>query len=391
MDKNTYLVQTLNKISTPGLEKFPRDLYKIASEIIHPDAIIVRSHEMNSMEFPPSLKAIARAGTGVNNIPVEKCTQKGIVVFNTPGANANSVKELVLTGLLISSRNVIQGIQWTKTLVGKGQDVSKLVEKGKGNFAGPEIKGKTLGVIGLGAVGVMVANDAAALGMKVFGYDPFISIDSAWGLSRNIKKARGLESLLADSDYITLHVPLTSETQGMIDHSRFAMMKKGVRLINFARGALIKIDDLKEAIKMNIVAAYVTDFPDEELLQIEKVICIPHLGASSPEAEDNCAIMAVNQVREFLEKGNIRNSVNFPTCEMDITGEKRIVIANRNIPAMVGQITAVLADEGINIADMLNRSKGNVAYTIIDIDSKISAKSIEKIRNIEGVLMVRII
>ncbi len=391
MDKNTYLVQTLNKISTPGLEKFPRDLYKIASEIIHPDAIIVRSHEMNSMEFPPSLKAIARAGTGVNNIPVEKCTQKGIVVFNTPGANANSVKELVLTGLLISSRNVIQGIQWTKTLVGKGQDVSKLVEKGKGNFAGPEIKGKTLGVIGLGAVGVMVANDAAALGMKVFGYDPFISVDSAWGLSRNIKKARGLESLLADSDYITLHVPLTSETQGMIDHSRFAMMKKGVRLINFARGALIKIDDLKEAIKMNIVAAYVTDFPDEELLQIEKVICIPHLGASSPEAEDNCAIMAVNQVREFLEKGNIRNSVNFPTCEMDITGEKRIVIANRNIPAMVGQITAVLADEGINIADMLNRSKGNVAYTIIDIDSKISAKSIEKIRNIEGVLTVRII
>jgi D-3-phosphoglycerate dehydrogenase len=391
MDKNTFLVQTLNKISPLGLEKFPRDLYEIASEIIHPDAIIVRSHEMNRMELPPSLRAVARAGTGVNNIPVETCTQRGIVVFNTPGANANSVKELVLTGLLISSRNVIQGIQWARTLTGKRQDVSQLVEKGKGTFAGPEISGKTLGVIGLGAIGVMVANDAAALGMKVFGYDPFISIDSAWGLSRNIKKARGLESLLANSDYITLHVPLTSETQGMIDHTRFAIMKKGVRLLNFARGGLIHKHDLKEAIKEGIVAAFVTDFPDEELLQMENVICIPHLGASSPEAEDNCAIMAVNQIREFLEKGNIRNSVNFPTCEMDIIGEKRIVIANRNIPAMVGQITAVLADQGINIADMLNRSKGNVAYTIIDIDSEISVKSIEKIRNIEGVLMIRII
>jgi D-3-phosphoglycerate dehydrogenase len=391
MNKNTYLVQTLNKISPLGLEKFPRDLYEIASEIIHPDAIIVRSHEMNSTELPPSLKAIVRAGTGVNNIPVEMCTQRGIVVFNTPGANANSVKELVLTGLLISSRNVIPGIQWARTLAGKGHNVSQLVEKGKGQFAGPEIKGKTLGVIGLGTIGVMVANDAAALGMNVFGYDPFISVDSAWGLSRNIKKARGFESLLADSDYITLHVPLTSETQGMIYHSRFAMMKKGVRLLNFARGGLIQKHDLKEAIKTGIVAAFVTDFPDEELLQMENVICIPHLGASSPEAEDNCAIMAVNQIREFLEKGNIHNSVNFPTCEMDITGEKRIVIANRNIPTMVGQITAVLADQGINIADMLNRSKGNVAYTIIDIDSEISEKSIEKIRNIEGVLMVRII
>jgi D-3-phosphoglycerate dehydrogenase len=313
------------------------------------------------------------------------------VVFNTPGANANSVKELVLAGLFITSRKIIPAIQWAKCLAGKGDEVPKLVEKGKSKFAGPEIKGKKLGVIGLGAIGVMVANDALSLGLQVTGYDPFISVDSAWGLSRGIKKARGLESLLADSDYISLHVPLNEETTGMMNHSRFLIMKRGVRLLNFARGELVDTAALKEAIDKGIVEAYITDFPNEELLKTDKVVCIPHLGASSAEAEENCAIMAVNQIRDFLERGNIRNSVNFPECEMDIMGDHRLVIANRNIPAMVGQITAVLADDKINIADMLNRSRTDMAYNIIDIDGSISNDSIEKIRGIHGVLMARVI
>ncbi len=386
-----FIVQTLNKISAAGLDRLPHDLYEIASEIIHPDAIIVRSHKMHDMKLPGSLKAIARAGAGVNNIPVEKCSERGIVVFNTPGANANSVKELVITGLFLSSRDILGGVQWAKTLIGSGDEVPKLIEKGKSQFAGPEIMGKKLGVIGLGAVGVMVANDAASLGLDVTGYDPFISIESAWGLSRDVKKARGLDNLLSDSDYISLHVPLNEETEGMINHDRFAIMKKGVRLLNFARGGLVRTKDLKEALKSGILGKYITDFPDEELLKTDGVICIPHLGASSLEAEENCAVMAVDQIRNFLERGNIRNSVNFPNCEMDITGDWRLVIANRNIPAMVGQITAVLADERINIADMLNRSRGELAYNIIDIDGEISDRSIKKIRAIDGVLMVRVI
>lgn len=386
-----FRIQTFNKISTVGLEAFPRNLYEVASEIIHPDAIIVRSYDLQSMEFPPSLKSIARAGIGMNNIPVERCAERGIVVFNTPGANANSVKELVITGLLISSRKVLQAVQWARALAGKGDDVQDLIEKGKSQFVGPEIRGKRLGVMGLGAIGVMVANDAVALGMQVMGYDPFISIDSAWGLSREVKKAKGLESLLTQSDYITLHVPLTEQTKGMINRERLDLMKKGVRILNFARGGLVNKEDLKEAIAKGIVACYVTDFPDENLLSMDNVIGIPHLGASTPEAEDNCALMAVHQIRDFLEKGNIRNSVNFPDCEMDFTGDRRIIIANKNVPAMVGQITAVLAEDGINIADMLNRSRGNMAYNIIDIDSEISSRSVEKIRSIHGVLMVRII
>jgi len=386
-----FMIQTLSKISPAGLELFSRDLYEIASEIIHPDAILVRSHNMHQMELPPSLKAIARAGTGVNNIPIDACSARGIVVFNTPGANANSVKELVITGLFLASRKIVQGIQWAKNLADRGDEAPKLVEKGKSQFAGTEIKGKKLGVIGLGAVGVMVSNDAVSLGLQVTGYDPFISVESAWGLSREVRKAQGLESLLADSDYLTLHVPLNEETEGMINHSRFAIMKRGMRLLNFARGGLVNTADLREAIDMGIVEAYITDFPDAELLNMERVICIPHLGASSFEAEENCAIMAVNQIRNFLERGNINNSVNFPDCEMGIIGDHRLVIANRNIPAMVGQITAVLADERINIADMLNRSRGDMAYNIIDIDGEISEKSVEKIRSIDGVLMVRLI
>ena len=386
-----FKIQTLNKISPVGLEYFPRDNYEVASEILHPDAILVRSHNINDMELPKSLKVIARAGAGINNVPVERCSEMGIVVFNTPGANANSVKEITLAGLFISSRKIISGIKWTKTLEGRGDQVPELVEKEKHRFAGPEIKGKKLGVIGLGAVGVSVSNDAASLGMEVTGYDPFISVESAWDLSRHIKRAAGFDSLLASADYITLHVPLTEETKGMINKDRFARMKKRVRILNFARGELVNQKDLKAAIEKGIVSVYVTDFPDEELLELENVITIPHLGASTPEAEDNCAVMAVKQICNYLEKGNIINSVNFPTCQMDILRKKRIIIANKNIPRMVGQITAILASEGINIADMLNKSKGNLAYNIIDIDNEISDKSIQKIRGIEGVMMVRVI
>jgi D-3-phosphoglycerate dehydrogenase len=386
-----YKIQTLNKISPIGLEHFSRDLYEVASEILHPDAIIVRSYRMLEMELPHSLKVIARAGAGVNNIPVEKCSEGGIVVFNTPGANANSVKELVLAGLLLSSRKIIHGINWAKTLVGRGDEVTKLIEAEKSKFAGPEIMGKKLGVIGLGAVGVMVANDAAALGMEVTGYDPFISVESAWGLSRDIKRASGFDSLLANSDYISLHVPLSAETEGMINKEKFARMKKGVRLLNFARGELINNKDLKDAVEYGTIGVYITDFPNEDLLKMENVIAIPHLGASTPEAEDNCAIMAVKQVREFLERGNIINSVNYPDCQMDISGKKRIVIANKNVPTIVGQITSIFASDGINIADMLNKSKKTTAYNIIDIDSEVSEQSIQKIRNIKGVTMVRII
>lgn len=384
-----FKIQTLNKISSLGLDLLPRDDFEIASEILNPDAILVRSFDMLKMDIPQSVKAIGRAGAGYNNIPVDKCSEKGIVVFNTPGANANGVKELVIAGMLLSSRRIVPGIEWAKSLVGKGSEVPQLIEKGKSDFTGPEIKGKKLGVIGLGAIGVMVANDAIELGMQVVGYDPFISVEAAWGLSRNVKRARGLESLLAESDFITLHVPLSDKTKSMINKERFAIMKKGARLLNFARGGLVNNEDLKEAINQGIVSYYVTDFPDEDLLKIENCICLPHLGASTPEAEDNCAIMATNQVKDFLEQGNIKNSVNFPDCEMDFLGKNRLLIANKNIPNMVGQITSILASEKINISDMLNRHRGDLAYNIIDVDSALSQQVLDKLRKIEGIIMVR--
>ena len=384
-------IQTLNKISPKGLELFPRDTYEIASEIINPDAVLVRSADMHEMQLAGSVKAIARAGAGVNNIPIDKYSQKGIVVMNTPGANANSVKELVIAGLLICSRKLVQGIIWAKGLAGKGDEVPKLIEKGKSNFEGPEIKGKRLGVIGLGAIGVKVANDAVSLGMEVTGYDPIISVEAAWELSHTVKRSLSLDSLLAKSDYITLHVPLNDKTKGMLNKDKFALMKKGVRILNFARGGLVKNDDLKEAIKEGIVASYVTDFPDQDLIAVDGVIPIPHLGASTPEAEDNCAIMAVNQTRNFLEYGNIKNSVNFPDCEMDPSGKARILVGNRNVPNMVGQITTLLAAEKINIADMLNKSKTDLAYNIIDIDNEISESTLKKLKAIEGIIMVRVL
>jgi D-3-phosphoglycerate dehydrogenase / 2-oxoglutarate reductase len=386
-----YKIQTLNKISPIGLELFPRDNYEIASEIGHPDAIVVRSTAMHDMQLPESLLAIARAGAGVNNIPVDKCSEKGIVVFNTPGANANSVKELTIAAMFISARSLVKASGWVKGLAGKGQDIAKAIEKGKADFVGPEIKGKKLGVVGLGAIGVMVANDAVALGMDVSGYDPFISVEAAWNLSRTVKRALSLDSLIADADYITLHVPLIDKTKGMLNRDKFALMKKGVRIMNFARGGLVNNADLKEAIASGIVAAYATDFADDDLLKDEKVIAFPHLGASTPEAEDNCAVMAVNQTKNYLEFGNVKNSVNFPECELAPSGKKRMIVANKNVPNMVGQITTVLAKDKVNIADMLNKSKNDLAYNIIDIDGEISAGSLEKIKKIEGVIMARLI
>ncbi len=384
-------VQTLNKIAGRGLELLPREDYEIATEMSNPDGILLRSFKMHNMELPASLKGIARAGAGVNNIPVEKCSEKGIVVFNTPGANANAVKELVLGSLLFSSRDIIGGVNWANGLANEGDMVPKLVEKGKSNFGGNEIRGKKLGVIGLGAIGVMVANAASSLGMDVIGFDPFISVEAAWGLSRKVTRAKALENLLAEVDYITLHVPLIEATKGMLNDEKFAMMKDGVKILNFARGGLVNNGSIKMAIESGKVSTYVTDFPEVELLNVKGVIPIPHLGASTEESEDNCAIMAANQMKDFLENGNVKNSVNFPNCEMARSGKKRLIVANKNIPKMVSQITAFLAEQDINITDMLNKSKGDYAYNIIDFDGDISEEQLTKMKETEGVVMAKVI
>ncbi len=385
-------IQTLNEIDPAGLKKFPSDQYEVSSELTEPDGIVLRSYKMHDMEIPSSVKAIARAGAGVNNIPVQDCTNKGIVVFNTPGANANGVKELAIAGLLLASRDIAESITWAKTLIGEGDDVPALVEKGKKNFAGQEIKGKTLAVIGLGAIGVLVANAAQALGMKVIGFDPYMQVKHALRLSRNVKYAEGIESLLAEADYITINIPQTPETKGYIDKKKFAMMKDGARILNFARGGLINNDDLEAAIESGKVARYVTDFPDEQVLKMKNVISIPHLGASTAESETNCALMAVDQMRDYLENGNIVNSVNFPQAEMDRTGEPRILIANKNVPNMVGQISTVLAEAGINISHMLNKNRNDIAYNIIDVETITDSNALyEKLTKIDGVVMVRIL
>ena len=382
-------IQTLNKISPKGLNLFSRDEYEVAGEIPNPDAILVRSADMLKMDIPASVKSIARAGAGVNNIPVDACTKKGIVVFNTPGANANAVKELVVTGMFLSARKINQGITWTKSLSGKGLDINQLVEKEKSTYGGTEIKGKKLGIIGLGAIGVMVANDAIALGMEVTGYDPYITVDNAWGMDHRVIKSNSLDLMLAESDYITLHVPLNDGTKGLINRDKIALMKKGVKILNFARGGLVNNADLIEGIKSGKIGSYVCDFPDENLLDIPTVICMPHLGASTEEAEENCAMMAAKQTINFLETGNIKNSVNFPECDLPFTSPYRMVIANRNIPNMVGQITTMLAQEGINIADMINKHKGEIAYNIINLDSPVAKEKIDSVAKIDGVVMVR--
>ncbi|MDQ0226277.1 phosphoglycerate dehydrogenase [Metabacillus niabensis] len=388
-------IKTLNNIAQVGLNVFNKEAYTIDNESENPDAIVLRSFNMHNMEFGENLKAIARAGAGVNNIPVDKCTEQGIVVFNTPGANANAVKEMVLTTLMASSRNLFAGVAWTKTLENEGEQIPKLVEAGKKQFVGKEIKGKTLGVIGLGAIGALVANDALGLDMDVIGFDPFISVDTAWNLSRKVQRAMSLEQLFANSDYITVHVPLTDDTRGMFNKETFSIMKDDVHIFNFSRGELVNEEDMKAALESGKVGKYITDFPNENVLKMKNAVPIPHLGASTQESEENCAVMAARQVKEYLETGNIKNSVNFPNASLPYTGKCRVAAFHKNVPNMVGQLTQAISSFNLNIADMVNRSRGEYAYTMIDIDNKINGDVIpglaEKINQIEGIVTTRII
>lgn len=385
-----YKILTLNKISENGLKKFP-ETYTYSSEEANPDAILVRSASMHEMEFEANTKAIARAGAGVNNIPLDRCSEKGIVVFNTPGANANAVKELVLCAMLMSSRKIVSALDWVKTLKGNGAEVSKMVEKGKSAFAGPEIKGKKLGVIGLGAIGVLVANAADALGMEVYGYDPYLSVDAAWSLSRTIHHAASQDEIFKNCDYITLHVPLTPDTKEVICKKNIDMMKDNVRIMNFARGDLVKNEDLLEALNNSKVAAYATDFASDELIGAPGVIIMPHLGASTPESEDNCAVMAVAEIRDFLENGNITHSVNMPDVAVPRTGRTRITIIHKNVPNVISKITTTVADENINIDNMVNKSRGEYAYTMLDTDADVSEEAIAAITQLEETVKVRVI
>ncbi|MEE1144133.1 MAG: 3-phosphoglycerate dehydrogenase family protein [Acutalibacteraceae bacterium] len=381
-----YNIKTLNKISPAGLDNFDRSKYTYGDDIASPDAIMVRSASMHDMEMPESLKAIARAGAGVNNIPLDKCSEQGIVVFNTPGANANAVKELVLAGLLLASRKVVAGIDWAKTLKGNGDEVGKMVEKGKSAFAGPEIAGKTLGVVGLGAIGILVANAARALGMNVYGYDPYLSVDAAWSLSRSVVHAKSLKEIYANCDYITVHVPLNSETKEMICEESIATMKDGVRILNFSRGALVASKDIIKALESGKVAAYVTDFPSDDVIGVDGVIAIPHLGASTPESEDNCAFMAANEIIGFLENGSIKNSVNMPNVELgDVTGG-RICVIHKNVPNLLTSITGVVSAANINIENMVNKSRGDYAYSVIDTADKNLRDVVAKITDITDVV-----
>lgn len=386
-----YNIKLLNKISKSGLEALERAGYSVSENLDDPDAVILRSFSMHGMGLPDSLLAVARAGAGVNNIPIDRCSEKGVVVFNTPGANANAVKELTIAALFLSSRKILEGISWSRSLTGNTKEINELVEKGKGQFAGPEIKGKRLGVIGLGAIGVMVANAAKSLGMEVEGFDPYISVDSAWGLSRSVKKAESLKSLLEGSDYITLHVPLMDNTRNMISKDSIKLMKDGVRLLNFSRGELVDSLALKVAMDDGKVEVYATDFPDEQLIKMDKVITFPHIGASTPESEENCALMASNQINCFLETGTIRNSVNFPSCDLGSSFTNRITLAHQNIPNMVGQITGILAKADINISNMINKSRNKLAYTIIDTDDKIPQNLISELESIDAMLRVRVL
>lgn len=385
-----YNILTLNKISETGLSHFSDD-YACATEVANPDAILVRSASMHDMQFTENTLAIARAGAGVNNIPIDKCSEEGIVVFNTPGANANAVKELVLTGLFLSSRKIIPAIEWAKTLKGNGDTVPKDVEKGKSAFAGPEIKGKTLGVIGLGAIGILVANAAASLGMKVIGYDPFLSVTQSITLNQHVKLTDNLDVLYAESDYITLHVPLNDGTRGIINTDSIAKMKDEVRILNFARGELVDTDSIISSLENGKVSAYVTDFPNDAVIGATGVIAIPHLGASTPESEDNCAVMAVEQVADYLENGSIKNSVNYPSVALSACEKHRITIMHKNISGIVSKITSAFANEDVNIDNMVNKSKGEYAYTVIDSDTNASPESLEALKKINGIIRIRVI
>jgi D-3-phosphoglycerate dehydrogenase len=383
-----FKILTLNKIDQIGIDQFNKTKYQITDTETTPDAILVRSAAMHDHELPANLKAIARAGAGTNNIPLERCTEKGIVVFNTPGANANAVKELAICALFLASRGIIDGINWAQTLT--GDDVAKQVEKGKSNFAGPEIKGKTLGVIGLGAIGALIANAAQKLGMNVIGYDPHITVENAWRLSRNVIKAENINELYENCDYISLNAPLNDATKFMICEEVIAKMKKGVRILNFSRAGLVDDNAIIKATEDGAVACYITDFPTPELINKKNIIPIPHLGASTPESEETCAEMAAQELIEYLETGNITNSVNMPSCTLERTGDQRICVIHDNVPKVVGKITAILAENNINIEGMINKSRGNIAYTVIDIIGTVNGCE-ERIREISEVKLVRVI
>lgn len=383
-------VNCLNPIASCGLDLFS-DNYEMVNDVEQADAILVRSAAMHDMELPESVVAIARAGAGVNNIPLDKCAEKGIVVFNTPGANANGVKELVVAGLLLSSRDLMGGYNWCKENAAD-PDLSKKVEKQKSQYAGNEISGKKLGVIGLGAIGAKVANIAFRLGMEVYGYDPYVSVDAAWSLSRHIKHINNVEDIYKECDYITIHVPALDSTKGMLNKDAFAMMKDGVKILNFARDILVNDEDMKEALAAGKVAKYVTDFPNTAIAGCDNVITLPHLGASTAESEDNCAIMAVKQIMDFVENGNIKNSVNYPACDAGVCDTAaRVAICHKNIPDMLTRFTGVFAKENINISNMVSKSRGNWAYTILDVESKVDDASKTALEAVEGVVKVRVI
>lgn len=384
-----FKILTLNKISKVGLGQLS-DNYTVSDNEANPDGILLRSFKMHDMELPESLKAVARCGAGVNNIPLDKCAEKGIVVFNTPGANANAVKELVLTGLLLSSRKIMASYAWAQSLQGT-EDIAKQVEKGKSNFAGPEIKGKTLGIVGLGAIGVLVANAAVALGMNVIGYDPYFSIKNALALDNAVKFTSNLDDIYAVADYITVHVPATPETKNMINAESLAKCKDGVRLLNFARNELVNVADVKTALESGKVSCYICDFPNEETVGVDGIITLPHLGASTPEAEDNCATMAAKEIMAYLEDGNIVNSVNYPNCSAPrIAGKARVCVLHKNTPNILAQITAFFGEKGINIEHMTNNAKGDYAYTILDVDNA-DDSVVTSAKAVEGIIAVRVL
>ena len=381
-------IHCLNPIAECGTKLFPED-YVFTDQAAEADALLVRSASMHEMELPENLLAVGRAGAGVNNIPLDECAQQGIVVFNTPGANANGVKELVLAGLFLASRDIAGGLAWCKENAADPQ-IAKTTEKSKKAIAGCEIKGKKLGVIGLGAIGAEVANAATHLGMEVYGYDPYLSVNAAWRLSRNVKHITNADTIFRECDYITVHVPLLESTKGMIDKEKLDMMKDGVVILNFARDILVNDDDMAEAVAAGRVARYVSDFPNPKVANMDRVILMPHLGASTKESEDNCAVMAVQELTDYLENGNIRNSVNYPSCDMGVCQtESRVAVLHKNIPNMIGQITAILAAQGANITDMTNKSRDRFAYTLVDLEHSLEEATIERLKTIEGVLRVR--
>ena len=384
-------ILTLNNISVAGLDRLPRDGYEVSSECSAPDAIILRSYKMHDMDIADSLKAVGRAGAGTNNIPIDKMSENGVAVFNAPGANANAVKELVIAGMLIGCRNLCQAWNYTRNLEGENAAISKAVEQGKKDYAGFELPGKTLGVVGLGAIGRYVANAALDLGMNVIGYDPGITVEGAWQLSSTVQKAASIEELLAKVDFVTFHVPLIEATKNMINAERIKVMKDNAIILNFARDGIVDDAAVLEALNSKKLYAYVCDFPSNEIKGHERVVSLPHLGASTAEAEDNCAIMVADQVRDYLENGNVKNSVNFPAVSMARNGSNRITVVNSNVPNMVGQISTALASANLNILDMLNKSRDELAYTIIDVDAEPQQALVDQIESIDGVLAVRVI